>query len=233
MIRPCALVGTAALVGLLAVPAQAVPITEQTLIATGGNVFVTFVSNEAGFTSELFLDGPLGDEFGVIFNNVTTDIGTSVDLGSFAAGTELIFKLLVKPTGDIFYTGFGDRNADGIGHAAVEGGEGHVLVGFEDLFGGGDFDYDDLVFAFTNVGFTSASDPDGTIGSGSGSSGGSGGGGSGGSGPDQAPENGGVSQAGPGGGDLPVAVDEPGTLLLFGSGLAALVGVMRRQHARR
>ena len=225
MIRPCALVGTAALVGLLAVPAQAVPITEQTLIATGGNVFVTFVSNEAGFTSELFLDGPLGDEFGVIFNNVTTDIGTSVDLGSFAAGTELIFKLLVKPTGDVFYTGFGDRNADGIGHAAVEGGEGHVLVGFEDLFGGGDFDYNDLVFAFTNVGFTSASDPDSTIGSDNG--------GSGSGGPDQAPENGGVSQAGPGGGELPVAVDEPGTLVLFGSGLAALVGVIRRQHARR
>src|SRR6185295_10556496 len=69
MIRPCALVGTAALVGLLAAPAQAVPITEQTLIATGGDVVVTFVSNGAGFTSELFLDGSFGDSFGAIFNN--------------------------------------------------------------------------------------------------------------------------------------------------------------------
>ena len=218
MIRPCALVGTAALVGLLAVPAQAVPITEQTLVATGGNVIVTFVSNGAGFTSELFLDGPLGEGLGAIFNNYRTDEGTSVDLGSFAAGTELIFKLMVKQTGDVFYTGLGSRNADGIGHAAIEEGEGQLLVGFEDLFGGGDFDYNDLVFAFTNVVFTDAPGTDTT-----GVSGGL---------PPLTPGSGDVPQGGPGGGGLPVEADEPSSLLLFGSGLAALVVVMRRQQAR-
>ena len=226
MTRPCALVGTAALVGLLAVPAQAVPITEQTLIANGGNVIVTFVSNGAGFTSELFLDGPLGEEFGAIFNNVTTDEGTSVDLGSFAAGTELIFKLMVKQTGDVFYTGLNSRNSDGIGHAAIEEGEGQVLVGFEDLFGGGDFDYNDLVFAFTNVVFTSAPDPESTTGGGNGSSGGGG--------LDQvplSPGNGGVSQAGPGGGELPAAVDEPATLMLFGVGLTMVLAALKRRAA--
>ena len=228
MIRPCALVGTAALVGLLAAPAQAVPITEQMLIATGGNVMVTFVSNGAGFTSELFLDGPIGEEFDAIFSNVTTSVGTSVDLGSFAAGTELIFALLVTETGDIFYTGFGDRNADGIGHAAVDSSDGQVLVGFEDLFGGGDFDYDDLVFAFTNVAFTNATDPDGAAGGGTGSSGG----GSGNGGLDQgplSPGNGGVAQAGPGSGELPVAIDEPSALVLFGVSLTMLVVVMKRR----
>ena len=221
MIRPCAFVGTAALVGLLAVPAQAVPITEQTLIATGGNVIVTFVSNGAGFTSELFLDGPLGEELGALFNNVTTDVGTSIDLGSFEAGTELIFKLLVKQTGDVFYTGFGERNADGIGHAAVESGEGQVLVGFEDLFGGGDFDYDDLVFAFTSVVFTEVP---GT-GTGTDTTGVSGGL------PPLSAGSGGVPNGGPTGGELPVQADEPGTLLLFGAGLSALVVVMKRRAA--
>ena len=221
MIRPCALVGTAALVGLLAVPAQAVPITEQTLIATGGNVMVTFVSNGAGFTSELFLDGPLNEELGAIFNNATTDVGTSIDLGSFAAGTELIFKLLVKETGDIFYTGFADRNADGIGHAAVDSGEGQVLVGFEDLFGGGDFDYNDLVFAFTNVVFTDAPGP-GTGVDTAGVSGGL---------PPVSPGSGGESDGGAGGGEQPVEADEPSTLLLFGAGLSALVVVMKRRVA--
>ena len=221
MIRPCALVGTAALVGLLAVPAQAVPITEQTLIATGGNVIVTFVSNEAGFTSELFLDGLLGEEFGVLFNNVSTDVGTSIDLGSFAAGTELIFTLLVKQTGDVFYTGAGDRNPDGIGHAAVESGAEQVLVGFEDLFGGGDFDYDDLVFAFTNVVFT---DAPGT-GTGTDTTGATGGL------PPVSAGSGGVPDGGPGGGELPVDVDEPGTLVLFGAGLTALVVAMKRRAA--
>ena len=201
MIRPCALVGSAALVGLLAVPAQAVPITEQTLIATGGNVIVTFLANGAGFTSELFLDGALGEEFGAIFNNATTEVGASVDLGSFTGGTELIFKLLVKQTGDTFYTGFGDRNVDGTQHAAFESGKGQVFVGFEDLFGGGDFDYDDLVFSLTNVVFA------------------------------EAPGSGGVSDGGPGGGELAVEADEPGTLVLFGAGLSALVVAMKRRAA--
>jgi hypothetical protein len=151
MTRPCALVGAAALVGLLATSAQATPIIEQTLVATGGDVVVTFVSNGAGFTSELFLDGALGDEIGTIFNNWTTNLGTSMNLGTFEEGTELVFKLLVQQTGDLFYTGDGSRNLDGMVHAVIENLAGQVLVGFEDILGGGDLDYNDLVFAFTNV----------------------------------------------------------------------------------
>jgi hypothetical protein len=59
--------------------------------------------------------------------------------------------LLVQQTGDLFYTGPGIRNVDGIAHAMIQEAAGQVIVGVEDLFGGGDFDYDDLVFAFTNV----------------------------------------------------------------------------------
>ena len=47
MTRVCAVLGTLVLVCAMATPAQAVPITEQTLIATGGDVVVTFVSNLA------------------------------------------------------------------------------------------------------------------------------------------------------------------------------------------
>jgi hypothetical protein len=231
MTRPCVLAGTMALVAALAAPAQAVQITEQTLIATGGDVVVTFVSNGAGYTSELYLDDPLAEDAEAIFNNWTTDIGASLNLGSFAAGTELVFKLLVLETGNIFYTGAGSRNADGIVHALVESVAGQVLVGFEDLFGGGDLDYDDLVFAFTNVIFTD--DTTGGTGGTGGSSGSSGGGGTVGSGVVTGPSAGDVVQAGPGVGALPVAVDEPGTLLLLGSGLMMLVVVMRRQSVRR
>ena len=151
MTRVCAVLGTLVLVCAMATPTQAVPITEQTLIATGGNVVVTFVWNGAGYTSELYLDGPFGDGFGAIFNNATTAVGATRNLGPFAAGTELVFRLLVQQTGDLFYTGPGIRNLDGIVHAMIQEATGQVIVGFEDLFGGGDFDYDDLVFAFTNV----------------------------------------------------------------------------------
>jgi hypothetical protein len=150
MTRPCALAGVTVLLGLLATQARATPI-EPTLIATGGDVVVTFESTGAGYTSYLFLDGPAGDGIGVIFNTWTTELGTAVSLGSFDAGTELVFKLLVWPTADVFYTGAASRNLDGLVHARVESRAGRVFVGFEDIYGGGDLDYDDLVFAFVNV----------------------------------------------------------------------------------
>jgi hypothetical protein len=184
----------------LAVPARAVPITGDTLIATGGDVTVTFASNDAGYTSDLFLEGLYGDG-SVIFNNWTTPVGTSINLGSFEAGTELVFKLVVQQTGDTFYTGPADRNLDGQVHALIENLAGQVMVGFEDLRGGGDRDYNDLVFAFTNVNPSSPPAPTGT--------------------------------AGAGGSDTPLAVDEPSSLLMFGSGLVALVFVMKRQTAVR
>jgi hypothetical protein len=226
MTRLCALAGTAALVSLLAMPAQATPILEQTLIATGGDVVVTFVSTGAGYTSELFLDGPVGDELGAIFNNWTTELGSSMNLGNFAAGTELVFKLLVQQTGDAFYTGGGSRNLDGLAHAVVDTlTTAQVLVGFEDLYGGGDLDYDDLVFAFVNVA------------AGAGDSSGSGSGGT--TGSPTAPGAGGGSPIGAGGGPIgagpgvPRAVDEPGNLVLLGSGLVMLGFAMRRQAIRR
>jgi hypothetical protein len=213
MLRPCALVGAAALVGLLASSSQATPIY-GTMIATGGNVVVTFDSNDAAYMSELFLDGAYGDELGVLFNNKTTAVGTSMNLGSFAAGTELVFKLIVHETGDVFFTGADSRNADSVAHAMVYGGDDQILIGFEDVFGGGDFDYNDLMFAFTNVA------GDGTVvGGGPGATTGS------------ATNGAGAGAPGSSGGAA-VAVDEPGTLVLLGSGLSMLVVVMRRQRSK-
>jgi hypothetical protein len=46
--------------------------------------------------------------------------------------------------------GAGGRNPDNLVHAAVDSvGGGVFIVGFEDLFGGGDLDYDDHNFRFT------------------------------------------------------------------------------------
>ena len=56
-----------------------------------------------------------------------------MNLGAFAAGTELVFRLLVQQTGDLFYTGPGIRNLDGIVHAMIQEAAGQVIVGFEDL----------------------------------------------------------------------------------------------------
>ena len=203
MNRLSVLIGTAALACALSTPAQAAPILGQELIATGGDVVVTFVSNGAGYTSELYLDGPDGDALGTIFNNQTTLVSSSLNLGAFLAGTELIFRLEVKNTGQVFYSGDSSRNADGIAHAIVDSSQNQAQVGFEDLFGGGDRDYNDLVFSFSNV-----------------------------SGGTLSAQSGGPSVLAVGGPSV-LAVDEPSTLVLFGVGLAGLVLVMRRQALRR
>ena len=65
---------------------------------------------------------------------------------SYPADTELMFGILVNNTGDHFYQGPGSRNADGVEHIAItyEGGC-SWLIGFEDLWGGGDRDFNDVV----------------------------------------------------------------------------------------
>ena len=63
---------------------------------------------------------------------------------------QLIFGILVLNTGDSFVMGPGSRNLDGIAHVSVDYAEGSssdlATLGFEDLFGGGDFDYNDASF---------------------------------------------------------------------------------------
>jgi hypothetical protein len=141
---------------LMARPAQATPVLGAQLYATGGNVIATFLGHEASYTNQLFLfmfdpNNIPHAISGVIFNNKTSPVGTSVNLGSFAANTELVFGIKVLNTGHTFYTGAGSRNPDGIAHATVDFDMSPAVVGFEDLYGGGDRDYNDLVFSFSNV----------------------------------------------------------------------------------
>jgi hypothetical protein len=159
--------------------AQAAPVLGAQLIATGGDVMATFLGHTAGFTNDLYLfdasdlstplavtgvTGPgFGGAAGLIFTNHTTPVGTTINLGSFAAGTELVFGIYVRNTGDEFFMGPANRNVDNVFHAAVDNGAapafpgygvipvGSIGVGFEDLLNGGDLDYDDLGFAFSNV----------------------------------------------------------------------------------
>ena len=77
--------------------------------------------------------------------------GDFVELGSFDAGTSLDFFLIGNGAsgGTHVYTTDTDSNPDGIQHVvsfAVEDSS-YLFLGFEDLYGGGDRDYDDLLFA--------------------------------------------------------------------------------------
>jgi hypothetical protein len=158
-------------VGLLtAAPAGAFPIatpgTEgfQVFVTGTDPIIATYQGNSAAYTNLLYLmldgsgqpgdDGNLANDL-FIFNNHVSPVGSSVNLGSFAVGTELEFRLYVTNTGNNFYTGPASRNPDNHTHARVQSDWQPVttLVSFEDLFDG-PFVYNDLSFSFTNTSST-------------------------------------------------------------------------------
>ncbi|MEO5662756.1 MAG: RHS repeat-associated core domain-containing protein [Nocardioides sp.] len=118
------------------------PVLGGQLFSTGTAVTVEVLPASAGLTSTLFLLDPA--EVRIATNR---DVGTTVTVGPYGSGTELVFG--IRAGGQEFRLGPGARNPDGIPHAVVDfGADGCAVVGFEDLFGGGDRDYDDNKFKF-------------------------------------------------------------------------------------
>lgn len=144
---------TSALLLLGTLTAHAFPIalpgTEgfKVFASSTDNIIATYEGNSASYSNNLYLEG-----FGFVFNNHGSAVGSTVDLGSFATGTELVFRLEVTNTGYSYYTGEGARNPDGYAHARVQSDwePNTTLVSFEDLYNG-PFDFNDLSFSFTNT----------------------------------------------------------------------------------
>ncbi len=138
-------------------PGAVNPVDYTFTAAATGDVVAYFAGHSAGYTNLLGLLVN-GVDTGIEgLNNQTTPLGTSLNFGPVTAGDVLTFRIRVTNTGDLFYS---DRslNADGITHiysSAYGGGDfglpAGTYVGFEDILRGGDLDYDDLRFVFTNV----------------------------------------------------------------------------------
>jgi hypothetical protein len=158
-------VGASNASALVAYPGQGNPIIGASVIATGGDVIATFVSGSGAYDNYLFLDNPgspyqnaggIGANW--IFENHLSGPGATVNLGYFAAGTELVFNVVSDTHGGgvlNWYTGPASRNADGFAHAFVDsaytGPFGGAMVGFEDLANLGDAGYEDIRYTFSNV----------------------------------------------------------------------------------
>jgi hypothetical protein len=122
--------------------------SKSIFVATSGEVVLTFLSKTAAYSNDLFLEGSPES----ILNNQTAQSGQQFSLGSFQAGTELVFKIFVNDIGRTFFNGIATNNPDNVLHAAYSARFGKpLIVGFEDLYGGGDRDFDDLVFSLSNV----------------------------------------------------------------------------------
>lgn len=159
------------------------------------NLRVYFVAEGAGYRNSLAYSSD-GGKFGksnseLIFPDASSNAGyggngesvrTSagplstgdfVDLGKFAAGTKLDFFLLADGANggkNVFSTNQSE-NRDGLVHSVslAPDGSAYLLIGFEDLYGGGDKDYNDVVFAVelgkANVAGLTAPEPSLALGS--------------------------------------------------------------------
>jgi hypothetical protein len=132
---------------------EAVPILGAQLTYTGGDVTVESLPVDSAFTSELGLYDATFSRLLFVMNDepagVTATFNPFLDFG-IAPGSELIFGIRVVNNSSEFFMGPAGRNPDNVVHAAVDNmGAGVFHVGFEDFFGGGDLDYNDNRFAFS------------------------------------------------------------------------------------
>ncbi len=129
------------------------------LYYTGGTVTVTTLPAASSYTSELWLyDSSLhrvGSHYITLDepSGITVDITPLITGAGFGVGDELIFGIYVQNTGYEYFMGPASRNPDGIMHARVDVISTSPVyvadVGFEDIYNGGDYDYDDNRFRFT------------------------------------------------------------------------------------
>jgi hypothetical protein len=130
--------------------AFAAPILGQQLYYTGGPLEITVLPYDASFTSILYLSSsPIASN---------SDVGKVVNIANpqsfgIKVGDELLFEMLVTNTGTSFFIGPASRNADNFAHFMVDYSKGpdndSAAVTVEDLWGGGDKDFNDAAFRVT------------------------------------------------------------------------------------
>ncbi len=126
--------------------------------AATGSLTAYFAGSTAGYTNDLGLlvNGVNTGIYGL--NNQSSAYGQQLNFGSVNAGDNLVFILRNLSPGNVgpWYSQQ-SMNIDGVNHvySSAYGGDTFVpagtFVAFEDLHGGGDFNYNDENFVFTNV----------------------------------------------------------------------------------
>jgi len=106
-------------------------------------ITVTYLGTDAGYSSTLYLESPTSKKIATGHSDAA---GLVMTLGPYNASTELVFGIHVHDTKDQWLSGPASRNSDGEIHAAITyNGDCSWTIGFEDLNGGGDRDYNDIL----------------------------------------------------------------------------------------
>jgi hypothetical protein len=133
------------------------PVTYSFTATADGDLSAFFVGSNASYdeTLGLLINGVDSGITGL--QNHTTPYGTQLDFGNVTQGDVLTFYINVATTGATYYSDK-SMNGDGVNHVystAFSGDPGHIPAGtyvaFEDLDHGGDFNYQDEQFVFTNT----------------------------------------------------------------------------------
>src|SRR5215207_5913231 len=139
------LVGLIAMPALLAAPLPPAPGLGAKILGTGEPVILRTVPTDAAHTSDIFQKEcvPIDCTFLILGTNRDK---AEFSLGTIPEGTEIEIVIIVQETGDGFHSGSAGRNPDGLAHAFVRPKDATTLqVEFEDLYGGGDRDFNDVI----------------------------------------------------------------------------------------
>jgi|GEM_PF-3866083 len=118
------------------------PEAELTIVDTDLPIYVEYTGTNAGYTSELWLDSPTEV---YLATGHSTMPGAQIPLSS-VSGSQLRFRIDVISTGYSFFSGLASGNPDNQVHVAIAYlGDCKWSVGFEDQYGGGDQDFDDIM----------------------------------------------------------------------------------------
>jgi hypothetical protein len=129
--------------------------------ANTGDVTAYFYGSTAGYTNELtmLVNGVATGIYGL--NNHTSAHGLTLNFGSVNAGDTLVFEMInLSPGGVGPWYSDKSMNSDGVNHVYSTNFTGDfaipvgTFVAFEDLPSGGDLNYNDETFVFTNVSTT-------------------------------------------------------------------------------
>ncbi|MDD3353545.1 DUF4114 domain-containing protein [Zoogloea sp.] len=132
--------------------------TYSYVAASSGDVSVYFAGGTGGYSLELglLINGVNTGLYGL--NNYTSSYGQTFNFGPANAGDALVFMIRNINPGNVapWYSDV-SLNSDGVNHVYSSQYSGDNLIpegtfiAFEDLEGGGDFNYDDIKFVLTNV----------------------------------------------------------------------------------
>lgn len=110
-------------------------------VAGTDEVVVDIKASDSGYENQIFWSS---DNF-VTRHALGIDNHTAtVSLGNFAPGTKIDFGI-VNGAGQFFRTGGAALNADRFAHTTATDISGGKRIGFEDLYGGGDKDFNDAI----------------------------------------------------------------------------------------